>query len=66
MEPRVDTAAAAKYIGRSPSWLNKERAAGRGPRFLKIGARVAYRVSDLDEYLDGRVRETSDTRRRAA
>lgn len=65
-EPRVDTAAAAKYIGLSPSWLNKERAGGRGPRYRKIGNRVTYSIGDLDEYLDGRLRETVDSRRKAA
>jgi predicted DNA-binding transcriptional regulator AlpA len=63
--PRVDVTAAAAYLGRSRSWLDKERAAGRGPRFLKVGGRIAYRIADLDEYLDDRIRETSDTRRAA-
>lgn len=62
----VDTSTAASYIDSSPSWLNKERSKGRGPRFLKVGGRVRYRIRDLDAYLESRVRETSDSRRAAA
>ena len=27
------------------------RLSGRGPKYLKIGARVLYRISDVDEWL---------------
>jgi hypothetical protein len=65
-EPRLSNDDAAGYIEKSPSWLNKQRAAGRGPRFLKVGGRVQYRVSDLDAYLDGCARETAESRQEAA
>lgn len=57
--------AAASYLGKSGSWLNKMRAAGKGPRYMKIGGRVLYRVADLDAYVDSCSRETDDTRRAA-
>ena len=36
---------------------------GRGPRYIKVGRRVLYRGSDLNDYLDSCVVETSDTRK---
>lgn len=63
---RVDVTAAAAYLGRSRSWLDKERAAGRGPRYVMLGRRVFYRLPDLDQYVDGSVVETADTREDAA
>jgi len=63
---RLDGTAAAAYLGRSRSWLDKARASGHGPRFLKIGSRVLYRVSDLDAYINGCARETTDSRKAAA
>ena len=47
----------------SKSRLTQLRMTGEGPPFIKIAARaVAYRKSDLDAWLDNRVRRaTSDT-----
>lgn len=59
---RMDSTRAAEYLGRSRSWLDKARAAGRGPRYIAIGKRVFYRAADLDAYVESRVRETEDTR----
>lgn len=63
---RLDGTAAAAYLGRSRSWLDKTRASGHGPRFLKIGGRASYRIADLDAYLNSCARETEDSRRAAA
>jgi len=56
----------AAYIGMSESWLTKERAAGRGPRYLKIGGLIRYRKSFGDEYLQSCIRDTEESRRSAA
>jgi Helix-turn-helix domain len=32
--------------------LRRWRREGRGPRFLRIGRLIRYRVSDLEEFLD--------------
>lgn len=61
-EPLLDSRQAAKIIDKSVSWITKERTAGRGPRFIRIGRSVRYRRADLDAYLDGSVVETMDTR----
>lgn len=53
---------AARRLGVEASTLANMRWSGRGPRFVKIGARVRYRLSDLAEYLDRQTRaSTSDT-----
>lgn len=41
---------AAEYLGLSISCLNKWRVYGLGPRFCKLGSRVFYQKSDLDEW----------------
>ena len=62
---RVTTKGAADFIGCSESLLTKQRIAGRGPRYLKIGGRVMYRMSDLEAWVASRAVETDDTRRAA-
>lgn len=48
------TRAAAEYLGLSPSTLEKMRARGTGPRYLRLGGRsVGYDRGDLDAWLDG-------------
>lgn len=58
-EPRppavTDTAGAATYLGVSESQLNAWRAAGEGPRFVRMGRLVRYRFTDLDRYLAANV-----------
>ncbi len=53
---KLETPRAADYLGLSPTTLETWRVHGKGPRFLKLGRRVLYRVSDLDAYLDSCVR----------
>jgi len=43
---------AADYLGLSVSTLNKWRVTGDGPKFVKLGRAVAYRISDLHEWLE--------------
>ena len=48
-------------IGR-PSTLAHWRSEGRGPAFVKMGRRVAYRGSDLNKWLaDRTIRPTDDS-----
>lgn len=42
---------AAAYMGLSSSTLNKLRVFGGGPAYLKIGRRVVYQATELDEWL---------------
>jgi hypothetical protein len=50
--PLLITSEAADYLRCSASLLNKMRMAGLGPRFVRVGSRVRYRVSDLVEYVE--------------
>lgn len=52
---------AAEYLGLSVSTLNKWRCYGEGPKFVKLGRAIRYRMSDLDEYIALRMSQsTSD------
>jgi len=57
----LNTAQAAKYIGRSKSTLEKWRVYADGPVFVTQGSSVGYLVDDLDDWLDrGRASRTSE------
>lgn len=44
--------------------LRKWRWEGNGPSFIKVGRKVAYRLEDIQEWVEKRVRRsTSDTGR---
>ena len=40
--------------------LQAWRYQGRGPRYVKLGGSVRYRVTDLEKFLETRTRTTSD------
>jgi excisionase family DNA binding protein len=50
---------AASRLGLSASTLNKWRTQGRGPRFVKLGRSVCYRMADLDAWLIENVRSST-------
>jgi predicted DNA-binding transcriptional regulator AlpA len=57
----VPARAAAKLVGLSESTLAKMRLNGNGPIYCKLGRRVVYRVTDLEQWLESRTaRDTSD------
>lgn len=58
----LNTQQAAQYLGVSKAFLERDRWAGARVPFIKVGSRaVRYRLSDLDAFLDSRVRSsTSD------
>jgi predicted DNA-binding transcriptional regulator AlpA len=60
--PKVVTASiAARFVGLSESTLAKLRLNGNGPTYCKLGRRVVYRPSDLEQWLQSRAtRDTSD------
>lgn len=58
--PKVlSTKVAARVVGLSESTLAKLRLNGNGPAYCKLGRRVVYRPSDLEQWLQSRT--TSDT-----
>jgi predicted DNA-binding transcriptional regulator AlpA len=57
----VTAVEAARLVGLSESTLAKLRLNGNGPVYCKLGRRVVYRVTDLDQWLQSRTaRDTSD------
>jgi predicted DNA-binding transcriptional regulator AlpA len=54
--------AAAHYLGVTTSTLAKYRLTGEGPKFARIGKRIAYLKEDLDAWmLSRRVTSTAET-----
>jgi predicted DNA-binding transcriptional regulator AlpA len=52
---------AAAFLNLAVPTLRRWRWAGRGPRFVKIGAAVRYEPAELEAYIAaGRRRSTSD------
>lgn len=48
----VDTYGAQQYIGASVGTLRNWRSQGRGPRYIRYGRAIRYRVSDLNKYVE--------------
>ena len=48
----VDEGGAAKFLGMRPQTLSMWRHKGIGPKYIKVGNAVRYKMSDLTEYLE--------------
>ena len=48
----------AKYLCKSTSWCERSRWAGTGPKYVKLGRHVRYRVEDVLEWIDSNLQET--------
>ncbi|MBX3640653.1 MAG: helix-turn-helix domain-containing protein [Nitrosomonas sp.] len=42
----------AKYLSKSISWCQQSRWNGAGPKFVKLGRHVRYRVEDVLEWVN--------------
>lgn len=47
--------------GLTPSTLSQWRWNGRGPKFLKIGRRVLYRLEDIESFENKRQHQSTST-----
>jgi len=56
-EPLLDDDAVARLFGIATNTLAKWRCRGHGPRFIKVGSAVRYRLADIEEYLRRRTVE---------
>lgn len=56
---RLDTKQAADYLNLSPNTLSRWRWSGDGPRFVKLGRAVRYRIEDLDAFVEQGVRNST-------
>jgi hypothetical protein len=51
----------AHYLRRSEAWCERARWQGNGPRFIKVGRKPFYRLSDVESWLEAQTRvSTSD------
>lgn len=50
---------AAEYLGLHPRTLDNWRSQGCGPRYVRVGRRIVYRVADLETYIESRTVEPS-------
>lgn len=59
-DPLLPPPLASERAGLSPSTLQKMRANGTGPRFIRLSAtRVAYRLSAINAWLAARERQST-------
>lgn len=57
----MNTPTTAERVGVKKNTLELWRMQGRGPKFVKVGRRVMYRVSDVEAFLDANTcQSTSD------
>jgi len=42
----------AQYLGKSVKWCERSRLDGTGPRFMKVGRHVRYRVEDVMQWAE--------------
>ena len=57
-----DTHGASRHLGLAEQTLRKLRVVGGGPRFVKLGRAVRYRLSDLDDWLEARLCDSTSER----
>jgi predicted DNA-binding transcriptional regulator AlpA len=55
---------AAAFLAVAPSTLAKWRCQGRGPRFARLGRRIAYSRRELEEWAAGRTMPTTERKDR--
>lgn len=59
-KPLLTTAEAAKFLGVSDAFLERDRWAGARIPFIKVGSRaVRYRQTDLDVFIQSRTRQST-------
>jgi predicted DNA-binding transcriptional regulator AlpA len=55
----IDESGLARLVALKPSYLRKLRISGGGPKFIKIGRSVRYRVTDVENWLASRTRRNT-------
>ena len=51
-EQSLNVPQAAEYLGIHPRTLDNWRSQHRGPRYIRLGRRIVYRVGDVEAYLE--------------
>jgi excisionase family DNA binding protein len=52
----LDSSELAKYLGVAESTIKKYRLEGVGPAYVKIGHLVRYRIADVDEWVERKMK----------
>lgn len=55
----LSTREAARFLTARPNTLEIWRIQGHGPRFVKIGRMVRYRLSDLEAFVEAGIRQST-------
>lgn len=51
--PRLlNTKQASDYTGFSKQWFERHRWKGTGPKYIKIGRQIRYRIEDLNRFIE--------------
>lgn len=53
--PVVNDREAARFLGLAPQTLRNWRTNRRGPKYVRLGGRIVYRLADLNEFLNSGV-----------
>lgn len=56
-EELLDDVAVARLLRQRPQTIRAWRCHKKGPRYLKLGARVFYRKADIDAWLKSCIRD---------
>ena len=56
----LDEAELAMFLGIDQRTIQRWRAEGKGPAFIKAGNAVLFRLQDIREWLDQRVEQTAE------
>jgi predicted DNA-binding transcriptional regulator AlpA len=57
----LDTPRLARELGVGSSTLEKWRLKGSGPRFIRLGGKVAYDAKDVEAWLEAQKAESTST-----
>lgn len=60
--PLIREAEAARILDVAPMTLRHWRSAGTGPPFIKLGGRVRYRATDLEDWIESQLVEPAGER----
>jgi predicted DNA-binding transcriptional regulator AlpA len=52
MSDLLSTKQVSERFGFTVAWLERQRWLGTGPKYVKLGRMVKYRISDIEQYLN--------------
>jgi len=58
----MTTEQAAQFLGLRPNTLEIWRFRGTGPKFVKLGRAVRYRLADLEDFIQAQTRQKTASR----